>query len=62
MKFTTFACDGQPCLGVATENDTVLSLTHTWGAGPLIDGAAPRDIGQLIELGDNALKVVRTII
>ncbi|WP_233518823.1 fumarylacetoacetate hydrolase family protein [Paraburkholderia xenovorans] len=39
-----------------------MSLTHTWGAGPLIDGAAPRDIGQLIELGDNALKVVRTII
>lgn len=62
MKFTTFACDGQPCLGVAAEADTVLNLTHAWEAGPLNGPAAPRDVGQLIELGDSALDVVRRIV
>lgn len=62
MKFTTFACDGQPCLGVATENNTVLNLTHAWGAGERTHAAAPRDVFQLIELGDSALDTVRAVI
>jgi 2-keto-4-pentenoate hydratase/2-oxohepta-3-ene-1,7-dioic acid hydratase in catechol pathway len=62
MKFTTFVCDGQSCLGVATENDTLLNLTLAWRDGPLNDSIAPRDVGQLIEHGDSALDAVRNII
>ncbi|MGN5476386.1 fumarylacetoacetate hydrolase family protein [Cupriavidus basilensis] len=57
MKFLTFERQRDDRrLGIMLDDAVVLDLTAAWPQQDIVHGEAPRDIGELIELGDSAVE------